>query len=164
MLWLESLSGKCAKLHTGSQQGTMEITWREEDRSIIAYLHHLHMNVILRAHPVCGKLHIQRNANWEVATTSPPIHNEMHQSPVLYVKVAPDTTLSSWSQHHFVAIGKPERQVRKASHCGSNRDQRSLFHCLLAPFTYVILRAHHVCGESYIQRNTNWEFATVVSI
>ena len=25
----------------------------------------------------------------------------------------------SWSQHHFVAIGNPERHVRKPSHCGS---------------------------------------------
>jgi len=40
----------------------------------------------------------------------------LHQSHVLFVKFAPGTTFTSWSQHHFVAIGKPEQQVRKASH------------------------------------------------
>jgi len=31
------------------------------------------------------------------------------------------TTFTSWSQHHFVAIGYPERYVRKASQRGSKQ-------------------------------------------
>jgi len=36
-------------------------------------------------------------------------------------KVSHSTTFTSWSQHHFVAIGKPEGHARKASHCGSKQ-------------------------------------------
>jgi len=66
-------------------------------------------------HPVRGESHNQHSANREVATTSPPFYDEPHQSHVLFVKSAPGTTFTSWSQHHFVAIRKPKRQVRKAS-------------------------------------------------
>jgi len=67
------------------------------------------------------KSHIQRNANGEVATTSLPFYNELHRLHVLFVKAASGTTVTSWSQHHFVAIGKPERHVRKAAHRGSKQ-------------------------------------------
>ena len=46
----------------------------------------------------------------------------------------------------------------------NNRDHptRSLYYCLFAPCRYVfVLRAHPVRGESYIQRNTTGEVATV---
>jgi len=33
------------------------------------------MGAILHAHPVHGELHIQHNANGEVATTSSPFYN-----------------------------------------------------------------------------------------
>jgi len=79
------------------------------------------MGVVLRTHPVCGELHIQHNANGEIATTSPPFYNELHQSYVLSVRAAPATTFTSWAQHHFVAIGNPEQEVHKASHCGSKQ-------------------------------------------
>jgi len=77
--------------------------------------------VVLHAHPVHGESHIQRNATEEVATTSPRFYNEPHQSHVLCVKAELSTTFTSWSQHHFVVIGKPELHVRKASHCGSKQ-------------------------------------------
>jgi len=38
------------------------------DHSIIACLPHIHMGVILQAHPVCRESHNERNANREVAT------------------------------------------------------------------------------------------------
>jgi len=79
------------------------------------------MGVVLRSHPVRGESHIQRNANGQVATTYPPFYKEPHQSHVLCVKVAPAMTFTSWSQYHFVAIGKPEQHVRKASYCGSKQ-------------------------------------------
>jgi len=37
------------------------------------------------------------------------------------VKAELRTTFTSWSQHHFVAIGNPEQHVRKASHRGSKQ-------------------------------------------
>jgi len=37
------------------------------------------------------------------------------------VKAELRTTSTSWSQHHFDAIGNPERHVRKASHHGSKQ-------------------------------------------
>jgi len=46
----------------------------------------------------------------------------------------------------------------------NNRDDptRSLYYCLFAPHTYIfVLRAHPVRGESYNQRNTTGEVATV---
>jgi len=79
----------------------------------------MYLGVVLRAHSVHGEPHIQRNANGEVATTSPPFYNEPHRSHVLFVKAAPGTTFTSWSQHHLVVIRKREGQVRKASQCGS---------------------------------------------
>jgi len=68
-----------------------------------------------------------------------------------------------------VAIGKPERQVRKASHCGSKQQQRShamITLLLLVRATYVymgvILCAHPVRGELHIQRYANREVATAL--
>jgi len=80
------------------------------------------MSVIVRAHPVRREKHIQRNASGKVATTSPPFYNEPDRSHVPFVNAAPGTTFTSWSQHHFVTIGKPERHVRKASHCGGKQN------------------------------------------
>jgi len=50
--------------------------------------------------------------------------NEPHRSHVLCVKAELCTTFTSWSQHHFVAIGYPERHARKAL-CYSSRTSRS---------------------------------------
>jgi len=77
--------------------------------------------VVLRAHPVRGESHNQRNATIEVATTTPHFYNEPHRSHVHCVKAEVGTTSASWLQHHFVAIGNLERHVRKASHCGSKQ-------------------------------------------
>jgi len=79
------------------------------------------MGAILCAHLVRGEPHIQCNVNQEVTTTSPPFYNEQHRSHNLFVKAAPGMTFTSWSHHHFVAIGKPEQQVQKASNCGSKQ-------------------------------------------
>jgi len=63
------------------------------------------------------KPHFQCNANREVATTSRRFCSEPHLLHVPFVKVVPGTTFTSWSKHHFVVIGKAEKQVRKPSHC-----------------------------------------------
>jgi len=95
LLRSESLSGKCAKLHTVAASNnrdhkiTLVITISKYyqlftsftsiirdhsprslhwDHSICAYSRHICMGVILRVHPVRGESHIQCNANWEVAT------------------------------------------------------------------------------------------------
>jgi len=123
--------------------------------------------VILHAHPVRGESHNQRNTTGEVATTFPPFYNEPHQSHVLCVKVELGTTFTSWSQHHFVAIGNPERHVRKASHRGSKQQEIMLAISLTiacSRYTYdgVILHAHPVRGESHNQHNTTREVATIL--
>jgi len=116
LLRLESPSGMCTKLHTVAASN-IEIMCR--NHSIIACSCHIYMGVILHAHPVGGESQIWHNANGEVATTIPHLYNKLHQSHILFVKSAPGMTITSWSQHHFVAIRKPERHVHKASHCGS---------------------------------------------
>ena len=50
------------------QQATIEIMRMRRDNSIVACSRHLYMVAVLRAHPVRGESHIQRNANAEVAT------------------------------------------------------------------------------------------------
>ena len=65
-----------------------------------------------------------------------------------------------------VAIGNPERHMRKASHCGSKQQQNShamITLLLLVRATYmygVVLHAHPVRGESHNQRNTTGKVAT----
>ena len=61
-------------------------------------------SVILHAHPVRGESHSQRITTGEVATTSPHFYNEAHRSHVLCVKAELGTTLTSWTQHHFVDV------------------------------------------------------------
>ena len=100
--------------------------------------------VVLHAHPVRGESHNQRNTTGEVATTSPPFYNELHRSHVLCVKAELRTTFTSWSQHHFVAIGNRS----------GNPEPRIMYG--------VVLHAHPVRGESHNQRNTTGEVATVL--
>ena len=105
------------KCHTNTSLGLVggcipPVSTPGRDHVIIACSRHIYMGVILRAHPVRGESHIQRNANREDATTCPPFYNEPHRSQVLSVKVAPGATFTSWSQHHLAAIGKPEWQFR----------------------------------------------------
>jgi len=78
----------------------------------IACSRYIYNGVILHAHPVRGESHNQRNTTGEVATTSRPFYNEPHRSHVLCVKAELGTTSTSWSQHHFVAIGNSERHAQ----------------------------------------------------
>ena len=127
---------------------TIEITCH--DHCIIACSHHMYMGGILRAHLVRGESHMQRNANREVAIISLPFYSEPHRSHVLFVKAAPGTTCTSWSQHHFVAIGKPERQVRKASNCGGKQQYRS--HAMIT--ILLLVRAPYIwCYSSRTSRS-----------
>ena len=109
----------CAQSFSPWQQATIEIMLAIS--LTIACSRYIHNGFIFHAHPVQGESHNQRNATGEVATTSPPFYNEPRRSHVLCVKAELGTTSTSWSQHHFVAIGNPERHVRKASHRGNKQ-------------------------------------------
>ena len=100
------------------------------------------------------------NATPPQTLLSPRFCNEPHRSHVLCVKAELGTTHTSWSQHHFVAIGNPERHVQQAT---IEIVRRNLsYYCLLAPRIYiVVLRAHPVRDESHIQRNATGEVATL---
>jgi len=117
LLW-EIPSGLCAKLRTVAASNNRDHVLQSLYYCSFAPRVYI---VVLCAHPVRGESHIQRNATREVATTSPPFYNEPHQSHVVFVKASHDTTTTSWSQHRFLAIRKPELQVRKALHCGSKQ-------------------------------------------
>jgi len=129
-----------AKLHSVAASNN-------RDHSIIACLRHIYTGVALCAHPVRGESHLQCNTNKEVATTFPPFYNEPHRSRGLFVKAAPGTTFTPWPQHDFVAIGKPKRHVRKASHCGSKQQYRSpdkitLLLLVCTTYIWVLFFAH----------------------
>ena len=139
LLRSESPSGMCAKLRTVAASNNRDRA--PQSLNYCLFAPHTYI-VVLSAHPVCGESHIQRNASGEVAATSPPFFNERHRSRVLCVKAELGTAFTSWWQHHFVSIGKPERHVRKASHCGSKQQYRScttitLLLLVHATFIYV---------------------------
>jgi len=118
LLRSEIPSGMCAKLHTVAASNNKD----HQTRSLYYCLFAPHTYIfVLRAHPVRGESYSQRNTTGEVATTSPPFYNEQHRSHILCVKAELCTISTSWSQHHFVAIGNPKQHVCKASHRGSKQ-------------------------------------------
>jgi len=105
-------------------------------------------------------MHMPFVVNHTFNTTSP---ERLQQHPLLFTTNRTDRTffvwrltLTSWSQHHFVAIGNPERHMCKASHCGSKQQWSShamitLLLLVRAIYMYsVVLQAHPVRGESHI--------------
>ena len=143
-----------AQSFTLCPQAIIEITWR--DHSIIACSRHIYLCVAICAHLICGESHFQSKINWEVATTSTPFCSEPHLSHILFVNVASGTTFTSWSKHHFVVIGKPRRQVCKASHCGSKQQKRS--HVVLIQFLLVCDTYIWVLFFTYIP-SRSWQIA-----
>ena len=118
LLRSEIPSGMCAELRIVAASNNRD----HPTRSLYYCLFAPHTYIfVLRAHPVHGESYNQRNTTGDVATTSPPFYNEPHRSHVLCVKAELGTTFTSWSQHHFVAIGNPERHVRRAEHRGSTQ-------------------------------------------
>jgi len=99
----KSPSGMCAKLRTVAASNN-------RDHALQSFYYFLFTpyicGVVLRAHPTRDEPHIQRNANGEVATASPPFYNELHWSHILFVKVTHSMTYTSCSQHHFAVIEK----------------------------------------------------------
>jgi len=78
---------------------------------------------VFRPHPVRGDWWITQSTQHHRrgCNNISPFYNEPHRSHVLCVKAELGTSFTSWLQHHFVAIGNPERPVRKASHHGSKQ-------------------------------------------
>ena len=91
LLRSESPINKCAKLHTEAAINNRDHAPRSLYYCLIAP--HIYISVVLRAHaqPFRLETHIQRNANGEVATTSPPFYNEPHWSHVLFCE--------GWTSH-----------------------------------------------------------------
>ena len=105
------LSGKCPKLHTLAASNNRD----HPTRSLYCCLFASHIQylcVALCAHPDFGESHLQQH---------PLLLQWTAPIACSFVKVAPGTTFTSWSKHHFVVIGKVERHVRKSSHCGSKQ-------------------------------------------
>jgi len=84
-----------------------------------------------------------------------------------FVKAEPRTTSTSWSQHHFVAIGKARAACAQSftlwqqATIEITRRDHSMMACSRHKNMGVVLRAHPVRGESHIQRNANGEVATI---
>ena len=157
LLRSESLSGKFTKLHTVAASKNRN----HAPRSLYYCIPYIW--VLFFAHiPFVVEARIHRNASKEVATTSPPFHSESH---VLCVKAATDTTFTFWWQHHFVAIGKPEWQVRKSLHWQQATIEithrgHSIIACLRHIYMGVVARAHSVHGEPCNQHIASREVAT----
>jgi len=138
MLRLESPSGKCAKLNTVTASNNRDhllrslllsllgstINCSSTSQALLEVIHQDH-SIITCLHHIIWVLFLCTSRSWWIAhspkrlpsgcNNRPPFPNELHRSQVLFVKVALGTTFTSWSQHHFFAIEKLERQVHKAS-------------------------------------------------
>jgi len=105
------------------------------------------------------KPHFQCNANWKIPTTFLPFCNEPHLLHVLFVKVAPGTTSTTWSKHHLVVIGKAEQQVRKAYHCCTKQQWRSYVVIIL----FLLVRSTWVLFIMHIPFVVNRTFNTMLT-
>jgi len=116
------------------QQATIEITRR--NHTISAWSCHIY-----------GFYSLRTSRSWWIAHSTqcqprgcnniPSFYNELHQTHIHFLKDASGMTFTSWSQHHFVAIGKPKQQIHKASHCGSKRSREDITLPLLVCATYT---------------------------
>ena len=119
----------------------------------------------------------QNNTSWHVKDPSKTFCMDRTTLKITkYISSAQSTILLSLevitTDVAFVVIGKPERQVRKASHCGSKQQQRScaaitlrtlvilfncsqasigrdytpqsLYYCLFVPRIYILLFFTHI--------------------
>jgi len=134
----------------------------------IACSHYIYNGAILRAHPVSGESHNQSNATGEVATTSPPFHNEPHRSHIICVK-AVNSARPPHPGHSTILFCRKSRAACAQSFAPCQQAtieimlaisltidcSRYIYHC-------VILYAHPVRGESHNQRNTTGEVATLL--
>jgi len=154
----------CAQSFALRQQATIEI--------ILCNLSYfcllvpcIHLSV-LRAHPVRGESHNQRNTTGEVATTSLPFTTN-HTDCTFFVwrlnlarppHPGHSTILFDRKSWAACALSFALRQQGTIEIMHRNLS----YYWLLAPRIYIfVLCAHRVCGESHNQRNTTGEVATI---
>jgi len=98
----------------------------------------------------------------ESCNNIPPFYNEPHLSHVLCVKPELRTTLTSWSQHHFLAIGKTQSAYAQSFTLWQQATIEFTCHdhSIIACSCHVhsaFLRGHLVRGESHNQHNATGE-------
>ena len=154
----------CAQSFAQWQQAAIEITRR--DHSFIVCSRHIHILLFF--------VHIPFVVNHTINATPP---ERLQQHPLLFTTNHTDRTFFVWRLNsarppypgHSTILLRSEIPSSicvklRTMAASNNRDHptRSLFYCLFAPHTYiVVLRAHPVRGESYNQRNTTGEVAAV---
>jgi len=117
------------------------------NHSIIACSRHTYMGVGLRAYPIRGESNIQRNANGEVVTTSPPFTT--------------NRTFFLWRLHlarpshpsHSTILLRLESPSSKCTKlhtvaASNNRDHalQSLYYCLFTPHIYGCWSSRTSCS------------------
>ena len=117
LLWPESPSGKRAMLHPEAASNNRGHT---PCPSFSACLRHKRVGAILGAYPIRDVWPIEHRA-YRVAATIFPFLERTASNAGFIVKFASGTAFTSWLQQHFIANGKPERHVRKTSHCISKQ-------------------------------------------
>jgi len=104
------------------------------------------MGVILYAHPVLGESHIQCNAIREVAAPSLLFYYEPHWSHLPFVKSAPGTAFTSWSQHHLLRLESLSGKCTKLHIVAASNNRGHmpwpLYYCLFAPHIWVFFFLH----------------------
>jgi len=157
----------CAQSFAPWQQATIEITRR--DHSFIACSRHIDIFLFFA--------HIPFVVNHTINTTPP---ERLQQHPLLFATNHTDRMFFVWRLnsarpphpgHSTILLRSEISSSMCAKLCtvaaSNNRDHptRSLFYCLFAPRSYIfVLRAHPARGESYNQRNTTGEVATILTV
>jgi len=163
LLWSESSSSKWTKLQTATASNNRDHAPQSLYYCLFVPL--IYMGLVVHAHPIHGESHIQHNANWEIATTSPPF---LQWTALITRSFSEGCT---WSDLHIL-VTEPLCCNRKDWVASAQsftlwqqttiRDHMSwsLDACLRHKYTGVVLHAYPGHGESHIQHNANGEVAT----
>ena len=92
----------------------------------------------------------------EICNSIPSFFAMNHLLHVLFVKVVPGTTFTTWSKHHFVTIGKTEQRAHKTSRCGTKQQWR----CHVLLIVFLLVRATWVLLFMHIPFVVNRTFTT----
>jgi len=150
-------SGMSAKLHTVAASNNRD----HAPQSLYYCLFAPHM---------CWRFSSRTSSSWWITHSTQrqrsgcnniPFYNEPHRSYVLCRKAELGTTSTSWSQHHFVAIGKARAACVQSFTLWQEatieimRRNHSIIACSRHLYIGVFLRAHPVRGESH--KTKIWE-------
>ena len=160
-------SGMCVKLRTVTASNNRDHATRSLYYCLFAPRTCI---FVLRAHPVRGESYNQRNTTGEVATTSPPFFTTNRTDRTFFVwrlnsARPPHPGHSTILLRSEIPSGMCAKLRTVAASKNRVRMRWSLYYCLFAPHTYIfVLCTHPVRGESYNQRNTTGEVATLCLI